>query len=46
MSKCKRMIVIAEINKLRENEDKQLIDDKIFREMTKLHSLWFKGLQL
>jgi hypothetical protein len=46
MSKCRRMIVIAEINILRKNEDRQLIDDKIVRQMTKLHSLWFKGLQL
>ena len=46
MSKCRRMIVIAEINILRKYEDRQLIDDKIVRQMTKLHSLWFKGLQL
>jgi hypothetical protein len=45
-SKCRRMIVIAEINILRKYEDRQLIDDKIIRQMTKLHSLWFKGLQL
>jgi hypothetical protein len=40
------MISIAEINILRKFEDRQLIDDKIGRQMTKLHSLWFKGLQL
>ena len=45
-SKCRRMIVIAEINILRKYEDRQLIDDKIVRQMTKLHTLWFKGLQL
>jgi hypothetical protein len=37
------MIVITEINILRQFEDNQLIDDKIIREMRKLHSLWFKG---
>ena len=42
-SKCRRMIVIAEINILRRYEDKQNIDDKIVRQMTKLHALWFKG---
>ena len=45
-SKCRRLISIAEINLLRKSEDKQLIDDKIGRQMTKLHSIWFKGLQL
>jgi hypothetical protein len=40
------MISIAEINILRKFEDRLLIDDKISRQMTKLHSLWFKGLQL
>jgi hypothetical protein len=39
------MISIAEINILRKYEDRQLIDEKIVRQMTKLHSLWFKGLQ-
>jgi len=37
------MIVIAEINILRKNEDKLQIDGKINRQMTKLHTLWFKG---
>jgi len=37
------MIVVAEINILRKFEDRQLIEDKIFREMRKLHSLWFNG---
>lgn len=45
-SKCRRMIVIAEINILRKFEDKQPINDKIVRQMTKLHLLWFKGSQL
>jgi hypothetical protein len=45
-SKCRRMISVAEINILRKFEDSQLIDDKIVRQMAKLHSLWFKGLQL
>jgi hypothetical protein len=40
------MIVIAEINILRKNEDRQQIDEKILRQMTKLHSLWFKGMQM
>ena len=39
------MIVIAEINILRKNEERQLIDEKIYRQMTKLHTLWFKGIQ-
>lgn len=42
-SKCRRMIVIAEINNLRKREDRLLIDSKIGRQMYKLHSLWFKG---
>jgi hypothetical protein len=37
------MIIIAEINILRKYEDKQHIDKKIDRQMTKLHSIWFKG---
>jgi hypothetical protein len=40
------MIAIAEINILRKNEDRLMMDDKIVRQMTKLHSLWFKGLQM
>jgi hypothetical protein len=42
-SRCKRMIIIAEINKLRKVEDFRPVDSKIYREMRKLHSLWFKG---
>jgi len=42
-SKRRQMIVVAEINILRKFEDRQLIEDKIFREMRKLHSLWFNG---
>ena len=45
-SKCRRVIVIAEINILRKFEDNHLIQEKIVREMGKLHSLWFKGSQL
>jgi hypothetical protein len=36
------MIVIAEINILRQKEYKLQVEDKINRQMTKLHSLWFK----
>ncbi len=39
------MIVVNEINILRKFEDRQLMDEKIVRMMSKLHSLWFKGLQ-
>ena len=42
-SKCRRMIVIASINNLRKREDRLLTDIKISRQMSKLHSLWFKG---
>lgn len=42
-SKCRRMIIIAEINNLRKYEDRLLIDSKIGRQMYKLHSIWFKG---
>jgi len=42
-SKCKRMIIIAQIKKLRNVEDFRPVDSKIYREMRKLHSLWFKG---
>jgi len=40
---CRRKIVIAEINILRNFEERPLIQEKIFREMNKLHLLWFKG---
>ena len=43
-SKCRRMIVIAEINNLRKREDRLETDIKIGRQMSKLHSLWFKGV--
>ncbi len=45
-SKYRRGIVIAEINILRKFEENQLIQEKIFREMRKLHSLWFNGKHL
>ncbi len=38
---CRRKIVIAEINILRKFEESPLIQEKIFREMAKLHLLWF-----
>ena len=42
-SKLRREIVIAEINILRQYEHRELIQEKISREIGKLHSLWFKG---
>jgi len=44
-SKCKRMIIVAQINKLRKFEDFRPVDNKIYREMRKLHILWFKGFE-
>jgi hypothetical protein len=38
----RRSIVIDEINILRNFEGSQLIQNKIEREMSKLHLLWFK----
>ncbi|HBH83770.1 MAG: hypothetical protein A2X05_08250 [Bacteroidetes bacterium GWE2_41_25] len=40
---CRRKIVIDEIRILRNFEGSHLIQDKILRELTKLHSLWFKS---
>jgi hypothetical protein len=40
----KRRVSVAEINLLRKFEGKELIEDRIARQMTKLHSLWFKGI--
>jgi hypothetical protein len=40
--KCRRKIVVAEINILRNFESRELVDGKIVRELSKLHSLWFK----
>lgn len=37
----RRRISIAEINILRKFEGRDLIEDRIARQMTKLHSLWF-----
>ena len=37
------MIIVAEINKLRKFENARPVENKIFREMRKLHALWFKG---
>jgi hypothetical protein len=39
------MIIVAQINKLRKFEDFKPVDKKIYREMRKLHTLWFKGLE-
>jgi hypothetical protein len=41
--KCRRRIVIAEINKLHNLSESQPRHDKIVREMKKLHSIWFQG---
>jgi hypothetical protein len=42
MLKRRRQIITAEINLLRKFEGKQLIEERIGREIGKLHSLWFK----
>ncbi len=42
-NKCKRKIVIAEINILRNLGENQMRQERIVREIEKLHSLWFKG---
>ena len=39
--KARRRISIAEINVLRKFEGKEMIEERIARQMTKLHSLWF-----
>jgi hypothetical protein len=37
----RRRISIAEINMLRKYEGKSLIEEKIARQMSKLHDIWF-----
>jgi len=39
----RRRISIAEVNLLRKFEGKQLIEDKIARQMGKLHKIWFRA---
>ena len=39
----RRRISVAEINILRKFEGRDLIEDRIARQMTKLHSLWFRN---
>ena len=39
--KARRRISIAEINVLRKFEGKEMIEEHIARQMTKLHQLWF-----
>lgn len=41
--KYRRKIVITEINKLLNLSENQLRQERIFRELGKLHSLWFQG---
>jgi hypothetical protein len=41
--RCRRKIVINEINILQNLAESQVTHVKIVREMGKLHSLWFKG---
>jgi hypothetical protein len=41
--KCRRKIVVAEISILRKFEGRDLMQNKIDRQMSKLHLLWFKG---
>jgi hypothetical protein len=40
--KMRRRSSVAEVNLLRKFEGKQLIEDRIARQMSKLHALWFK----
>jgi hypothetical protein len=40
---AKRRASVAEINLLRKFEDRQMIEDRITRQLGKLHKLWFKG---
>jgi hypothetical protein len=37
----RRKISVAEVNLLRKFEGKSLIEEKIARQMSKLHALWF-----
>jgi hypothetical protein len=39
---ARRRSRVSEINTLRKFEGKSLIEDKIARNISKLHSLWFK----
>lgn len=41
-NKMRRQYSIAEINILRKFEGSSLIEDRIARQMNKLHKLWFK----
>jgi hypothetical protein len=41
---CRRRIVVAEINILWNLGESQPRQDKIDREVGKLHNLWFKGI--
>lgn len=41
--KRRREISVAEINLLRKFEGKELIEERIERQMSKLHSLWFSS---
>jgi hypothetical protein len=41
--KCRRKIVIAQINILWNLDKRQGNNEKIVREIGKLHSLWFQG---
>jgi hypothetical protein len=40
---CRRKIVVAQIKILRNFEERPFTQQKIVREMNKLHWLWFKG---
>jgi hypothetical protein len=40
--KRRREISVAEINLLRKFEGKEMIEDRVERQMSKLHGLWFK----
>jgi len=42
-NKCRRKFAVAEINILRNFEERDLIQEKISRQLFKLHSLWFSA---
>ena len=41
--RARRRLSVAEVNVLRKFEGKQMIEERIERQLGKLHKLWFKG---
>lgn len=41
----RRRASVAEINLLRKFEGRELIEERISRQLGKLHHLWFKGIK-